>query len=130
MGSLKIGAVLRNAAVIFYVLYNDFFYVLLSFVFHLQKGFYGVHDKADAFFLFLLQKDFDTFHELLFETFLCFSDSNRQLFLYMWKKCLINFSYTQNYLHSFEITLIILRWLAWLIWNWFLRTNFFIIWWY
>ena len=23
---------------------------------------------------------------------------------------------------------ILLRWLAWLIWNWFFRTNFFIIW--
>ena len=48
LGSLKIGASLRNPAVIFYVLYNNFFYVLLSFVFHLQKDFYGVHDNTDG----------------------------------------------------------------------------------
>ena len=29
-----------------------------------------------------------------------------------------------------EIAIKFLRWLAWLIWNWFLRTNVFIIWYY
>ena len=89
---VKIGALLRNSTVIFYVLCNNLFYVLLSFVFHLQTDFYGIHDDTDAFFLFLLlkdfdiflkridafcffllHKDFDTFHEPLFKAFLCFS---------------------------------------------------------
>ena len=84
LGLLKIGALLRNPPVIFYVLYNNFFYVFLSFVFDFQKDFYGVHDVTDAFFLFL-QKNFDIFHEPLFESFLCFSDNIRQSFLYMWE---------------------------------------------
>ena len=54
---------LRNPTVIFYVLYNNFFYVLLSCLFHLKKDFYSVHDNTDAFCLSYLQKDFEIFHE-------------------------------------------------------------------
>ena len=36
---------------------------LITFVFHPQKDFYIVHDHIGASFLFLLQKDFGTFHE-------------------------------------------------------------------
>ena len=101
---VKNWALLRSQTVIFYVLYNNFFYVLLSFVFfYLQKDFHGVHDNTDAFFIFLqkdfdifqeridafclllLRKDFNTFHEPLFELFLCLSDGMEQSFLYTWK---------------------------------------------
>ena len=88
---------LRNPAVIFYVIYNNFFYAPLSFVFHRQNDCYSILDDSGTFYLFLLQKefdifhetffafcffllqkDFDTFHEPLSEAFLCFSDSIRQ----------------------------------------------------
>ena len=66
--SLKFGALLRNPAITFYVM-SQFFHILLSFVFHLQKDFYGIHNDTGGFFLFLLQKDFDIFHKLLFAFF-------------------------------------------------------------
>ena len=69
--SLKFGGLLRNSAVILQVLYDNF-YVLLSFAFHLQKDFYGIHELHFPFCFFLLQTDFDTFHNPPFEVFLCF----------------------------------------------------------
>lgn len=42
---------------LFFVLYNNFFHVLLSFIFDFQKDFYGNHDDTDVFYLFLLEKD-------------------------------------------------------------------------
>ena len=59
---------MSNLAVISYILYNNFFYTQLASVFDLQKD-----DNIDPFFLFLLQKNIDTFHVFLFEAFLCFS---------------------------------------------------------
>ena len=59
---------MSNLAVISYILYNNFFYTQLASVFDLQKD-----DNVDPFFLFLLQKNIDTFHVFLFEAFLCFS---------------------------------------------------------
>ena len=56
---------------LFFMLYNNFFYIPLSFVFYCQKDFYDVHHNIDAFFLFLLQIDFDTFHKYI-DAF-CFS---------------------------------------------------------
>ena len=54
------------------------------FIFLRQKYFDIFHESTGVFFLLL--KDFDTFHEPLFEAFCCFSDSVQQSFLYMWKK--------------------------------------------
>ena len=62
----------KNPKIISYMLNNNFSYIQLSFFFLLQKDSYLDHDDTDAFFLFLLQKDFGTFHVLLFEAFLCF----------------------------------------------------------
>ena len=58
--------------IIFYVLNNNFSYTQLSFLMLLQKDSYLDHDDTGVFFLFLLQKDFDIFHVLLFEAFVCF----------------------------------------------------------
>ena len=43
------------------MLNNNFSYIQLSFFFLLQEGFYFDPDDIDAFFHFLLQKDFDIF---------------------------------------------------------------------
>ena len=77
-----------------YALHNNFFYVLLFFVFHfrrncmafmtiltlfffpLQKDFDIFHERIGTFCFFLLQKDFDVFHKSLFEVFLIFFGSN------------------------------------------------------
>ena len=53
------------------MLYNNFFYTLLSFLLYLYEDFHNVCDNIDAFFLFLLEKDFNTFHKYI-EVF-CFS---------------------------------------------------------
>ena len=55
----------------FYVLNNNLSYNYYYYIFFLQKIFYFDLNEIDPFFLFLLQKDFDTFHVLLFEAFLC-----------------------------------------------------------
>ena len=70
---------MRNPTVVFYVLYNKF-YILLSFVFHLNKDFYGVHYDTGSFCFFLLQKDVDIFHEPI-DTFYLFSSSERFWYL-------------------------------------------------
>ena len=89
---------------IFYVLRNNFVYILLAFVVHLQKDFYSVQAHTDAFYLFLLQKNFDifrgpyfvfhfilllkefvTFDVPLFEVFLCLFDNIRLAHLYRHK---------------------------------------------
>ena len=62
--------------VIFYVLNNNFFYT--------QVAFTNTPVNTDTFFLFLLQKSFDTFHVLLSGAFLCVFD-NIYLFLYIEK---------------------------------------------
>ena len=53
---------------------------------HPLEDFYIVRDHIDASFLFLLQKDFDIFHILLFEYFLWFFDNSYLSFLYIEKK--------------------------------------------
>ena len=55
--------------VISYVLNNSFSYTQLSFLFVLQKNSYYVHDDTDAFFLFLLQKDFHIFCVIMYYVF-------------------------------------------------------------
>ena len=102
---IKSEILLNNLTVIYYMLiYNNFFYTQLAFVFDLQKDLYIVHDNIDTFFLFLFQKnfdifdvlffafcfllpqkDFDNFHVLLFEVFLCFFIIFSCNF-YIWKK--------------------------------------------
>ena len=93
----------RNETFFFYFLLF-FDSTILSTVFDLQKDFCNVHFHTDVSFLFilqknsyiarnhvfflnifLLQKDFDTFHMPLFEAFLCFSE-NIQFFLYIYEK--------------------------------------------
>ena len=83
-----------GATKVIIVLSNNFSYTLLTFSFVPQKGFYDVRDDTDAFFLCLLQKDFDIclgpflaiclyllhkdfdiFHVLLF-AFLCVFDNS------------------------------------------------------
>ena len=63
LGLLKIGALLKNPRVIFYMFCNNFFYTLLPYISYLQKGFYSVQNDTNTFFLFLLQTDFVIFHE-------------------------------------------------------------------
>ena len=57
----------------FFSFYNIFFYRQKAFIFHLLKDFCNAHDHFVAFFL--LQKDFDIFHELFFVVFLYFLDN-------------------------------------------------------
>ena len=45
-----------------------------------------VHNDTDAFFLFLLQKDFDIFHVIFSKAFLCVFDNGYLSFLYIEKK--------------------------------------------
>ena len=91
----------------FLALNNIFFlYILLFFVFDLQKKIFSVHVHTDGFFfsfffrkilislatifyflVFFLREDFDTFDKPLFEAFLIF----QLTFLYTWQKCLIGF---------------------------------------
>ena len=64
---------------------------ILAFAFLPQKDSYYVHDDSDAFFIFLLQKDFGTFHMLLFEIFLYVFDNSCLPFLYIEENCIKNF---------------------------------------
>ena len=117
-GIVKNWSLIEKPSSSFYEIYDNFFYVLVSFAFHFQKDFHGVHEihyDTDAFFLFrllkdfdilhfffafcffILRKDFNTFHKPIFEAFLCFSENIQQSFLYIPKKYLIHFSYTQNH---------------------------------
>ena len=65
------------------MLNNNFSYTHLAFAFVLQKDSYYVHDDTNAFFLFLIQKDFDIFHVILFEIFVCVFDNSYLSFLYI-----------------------------------------------
>ena len=102
----------RSLKVIYYVLNNNFFYTQLAFAFVPQKDSYYAFflfllqqnfdiDPFFAFCFFLLQKDFDIFHVLLFGFFLYVFDNSHFLiifisFLFMEKNILfalkINFS--------------------------------------
>ena len=92
-----------NSKYIFYVLNNNFSHTQLPLLFLRQKNSHYVHDDIDAFFhiffrkilksvsglfcvFFLLQKDFNAFHMLLFKAFLCFYDSIHLPFSYTEKK--------------------------------------------
>ena len=66
----KTEVLLSNPAVTYNLLYNNFFYARLLFVFDLQEDFNCIHDNIDAFF-FLLQKNFNTFHRPYFDIYLC-----------------------------------------------------------
>ena len=54
----------------FFSFYNIFFYAQLVFIFHLLVDFCIFDNHIVAFCLFLFQKDFDIFHELLLQSFL------------------------------------------------------------
>ena len=92
---------MRNQQLFFYVLYNNsytswyplfifrktfmaFTTILMIFLFFFIRNILISFMRVLTFF-FLLLKDFDTFHEPLFEAFCCFSDSVQQSFLYMGK---------------------------------------------
>ena len=53
-------------------------------------------------------------------------------FLFMSTDVKVNVGFINHALGKGQVSLLrqlqLLRWLAWLIWNWFLRTNVFIIW--
>ena len=72
------------------VLYSDSLYFLHSrkcfFYTHPLEDSYIVHDNIGAFCLFLLQKDFGTFHKHFFKAFLCCFDNSYLSFLYIGKK--------------------------------------------
>ena len=60
---------------------DDVFFLSL-----LHKDYYIARKHIGGFCLFLLRKDFDIFHVLFFEAFLCFSDNNNLSLLYIEKK--------------------------------------------
>ena len=64
------------------MLNNNFSYTQFAFAFVPQKDFYYIHNDTDAFFLFLLKKDFDIFQVLLFEVFFCVFDNIYLSFVY------------------------------------------------
>ena len=91
------------------MLNNKFSCTQLYFLFLLHKDSYNVHDNAEnifvfllqkyfsiclepffAFFLLLLQKDFDIFHVLFLEAFVCVFDNIYLPFLYIEKKIIKN----------------------------------------
>ena len=76
---------------------NNLSYTQLGFAFVFRKDSCYFHNATDTFFLFLLQKDFDIFHVLLFEAFLCVFDNSYLPFLYIEKNLIkryfIGFSY-------------------------------------
>ena len=75
----------------FYVLSNTFSYNRLASAFVTQIEFYYVHDDTDAFFIFLLQRDFDIVCMLLFGAVLwAFDNSYLSSFLYIEKKIMKN----------------------------------------
>ena len=76
-----------------YVLYNNFSYTQLSFVFVLQEGSCFDHNDIDACFLFNLQKDFGIFHVLDLETFLSLFNNIYLLVLNICKKVIKNIFY-------------------------------------
>ena len=109
---LKNEILLSNPAVTLYVLYNNFFYILIYFVFTLQEDFYGVQNNTNTFYFLLLQKDtsftnillpfvffffrknFDTFHQTFLEISLYISHNIQLTFLYSYfKKILTDFLY-------------------------------------
>ena len=111
--------IVKNWNFIFYVVYSNFSYALLSIVFHLQKIFYGVYNDTVVFYLFFLQKDFDIFHMHIFAFVFFFfrkilipftSHFLKPYFVFLIvfgrrficvENCLINFSkiFDQNFFH-------------------------------
>ena len=59
----------------FSTFYNDVFHTQPIYVIHVQEVCDIVQDKIITVFLFLFQKDFDIFQELLFLAFLRFVDN-------------------------------------------------------
>ena len=76
--------------VTFYVLNNIFSYTQVVSAFVLQEDFDICLRPFFCFCLFLLQKDFGTFHMLLFGVFLCVFDNIHLPFLYMEKSFIEN----------------------------------------
>ena len=86
------------------ILHFPLLYILTPFSFSSSEIFWYLSRAFFAFFC-LLQKDFDIFHMLLFEFFLCFSDNIYLPFLYINKKKFIKYfiSYISiflNFLHQ------------------------------
>ena len=102
---IKSEILLNNLTVIYYMLiYNNFFYTQLAFVFDLQKDLYIAHDNIDTFFFFFFRKtlisftcyfSFFVFYFLrkILITFTCFFSKSFFVFFiifscnfYIWKK--------------------------------------------
>ena len=110
--SLKIVELLRNPAVIFYMLCNNFFYVLLSFVFHLQKDFFLLFKTTLKLFFFLfLRKILIPFTSLFSKSFFVFLGVSGWHSYICEKKYLIDFSYTKHHFKLLKITCNHLKWL-------------------
>ena len=106
--SLKIVELLRNPAVIFYMLYNNFFYVLLSFVFHLQKDFFCCSRRHWSFFSFYFWERFWYLSLASFRSLsLFFWEYPVDILIYVKKNIWLIFhtlNTTSNYLKSLVIT--------------------------
>ena len=74
---------IKRLTVTFYMLNNGFSNTQLSFAFVPQKDSCYVHDDTEFLFHFLLQKDIDVFHVLLFGAFPCVFGNSHLSFLYM-----------------------------------------------
>lgn len=60
----RVAKKLKDLAVIYYMLHNNFLYTGLAYVCDLEKDFYIVHNNIEVFFIF--QKRINTFHVLCF----------------------------------------------------------------
>ena len=86
-------ALKNNLKILFYVPNNHFSYNQLSFVFFFRKILVTILGLSSPFFLLLLQKDFDIFHVLLFQAFLCYFVNIYHFYVYkkIYKKTFISY---------------------------------------
>ena len=78
----KTEILLSESKVIYYILYNSFFYTQIAFDFNLQNDFYIVHDNTDIFLL--LHYNFDFFLGPFFAFFPFFFSEK---FGYLFRSC-------------------------------------------
>ena len=86
-------ALKNNLKILFYVPNNHLSYNQLSFVFFFRKILVTILGLSSPFFLLLLQKDFDIFHVLLFQAFLCYFVNIYHFYVYkkIYKKTFISY---------------------------------------
>ena len=91
--------------VIFQKILTSFTTILTFLSFSYSERFLYTQEHIGAICLFFLQKDFDIFHALLFDAFLCVFDNIYLPFLYLEKKFYKFFKFSsqffdQNFLHK------------------------------